>query len=199
MFNSIYKIVYIIELVLITAVRSAGTTKFRRLETKEDRSSTLDTLLLALNGVGMLIPILYVFSSWFDFADFPLPGWVRWIGAVLFLGAALLLWKTHQDMGRSWTPTLGLRDNHQLITDGIFKYIRHPMYAAHLLWAVAQPLILANWIAGFSFLLPQLAQYALRVGQEEQMMIDHFGNAYQDYIKSTGRLLPRLGRREKKQ
>ena len=63
MFNSIYKIIYFIELVLITAVRSAGTTKYRRLGTREDRSNTLDTILLALNGVGMLIPIFYVFSS----------------------------------------------------------------------------------------------------------------------------------------
>lgn len=197
MFNSIYKIIYFIELVLITAVRSAGTAKFRHLETKEDRSSTLDSILLALNGVGMLIPIVYVFSPWLDFADFRLPGWVRGIGAALFAGAAVLLWLSHRALDRNWTPTPGLREDHQLITVGIFKYIRHPMYAAHLLWAFAQPLILANWITGFSFLLPQLAQYFLRVGQEEQMLLDHFGEEYQNYMESTGRVMPRPGRREK--
>ena len=195
MFNSIYKIIYFIELVLITAVRSAGTTKFRRLGTAEDRSSTLDSILLAINGVGMIIPIFYVFSSWLDFADFSLPTWTRWIGVVLFAFAAYILWLTHKAMGRNWTPTLGIREDHKLVTDGIFRYIRHPMYAAHLLWALAQPLILANWIAGFSFLIPQIAQYWSRIGTEEQMMLEHFGDKYRDYMETSGGLFPRLSKR----
>lgn len=190
MFNSIFKIIYFIELVLITAVRSAGTTKFRKLETKEDRSSTLDNILLALNGVAMIIPIFYVFSSWLDFADFSIPAWPRWIGVVLFAVAAYLLWLTHQAMDRNWTPTLGIREDHKLVTDGIFRHIRHPMYAAHLLWALAQPLILTNWIAGFPFLVTQIAQYWLRIGAEEDMMLEHFGDEYRDYMETTGGLIP---------
>jgi protein-S-isoprenylcysteine O-methyltransferase Ste14 len=196
MFNSIYKLVYFIELVVITAVRSAGTAKYRRLETSEDYTTTLDIILLALNGIGMIIPIFYVFTTWLDFADFSLPVWIRWIAVVLFAVAAVLLWETHRAMGRNWTPTLGFREDHSLVTEGIFRYIRHPMYAAHLLWALAQPLILANWIAGFSFLIPQIAQYWLRVGLEEQMMLDHFGKEYRDYMKKTGRLLPKLPTKE---
>jgi len=192
MLNSIFKTIYFVELILITAVRSAGTTRFRRLETREDHSSTLDKILLGLNGIGMLIPIFYVFSSWFDFADYSLPAWISWIGVALFATAAVLLWLTHRAMGRNWTPTLGVREDHTLVTTGIFKYIRHPMYAAHLLWAIAQPLILTNWIAGFCFLLPQIAQYWLRVGSEEQMMLEYFGEEYQDYMVRTGRFFPLL-------
>ncbi len=192
MFNSIFKIVYFMELVLITAVRSLGTAKYRRTGVKQDRSSTLDTILLALNGVGMLIPILYVFSSWFDFADYSLPAWLSWVGTVLFAGAALLLWGTHQAMGRNWTPTLGLREDHHLVTEGVFHYIRHPMYAAHLLWALAAPLILTNWIAGFSMLIPQIAQYWLRVGAEERMMLEAFGDQYRTYLDRTGRIFPKF-------
>jgi protein-S-isoprenylcysteine O-methyltransferase Ste14 len=192
MFNSIFKIIYFVELVLITGVRSAGTTKFRREAVQVDRSTTLDTLLLALNGIGMLIPIFYVFSSWFDFADYSLPAWLSWLGVVIFAGAAVLLWATHQAMGRNWTPTLGFREDHALITEGVFRYIRHPMYAAHLLWALAQPLILTNWIAGFSFLIPQIAQLWLRIGAEEEMMLEQFGDDYQAYMMKTGRLLPKF-------
>jgi len=197
MFNSIFKIVYFIELVLITAVRSAGTARFRREETRDNRSNTLDAILLALNGVGMLIPIFYVFSAWFDFADYSLPAWLSWSGVVLFAAAAVFLGMTHRAMGRSWTPTLGLREDHELVTDGIFKYIRHPMYAAHLLWALAQPLILTNWIAGFCFLIPQLLMFWFRVGSEEQMMLEYFGEEYQDYMSRTGRLIPKLTKGEK--
>ena len=196
MFNSIFKIIYFIELVVITAVRSAGTARFRRESTREDRSNALDNVLLALNGVGMVIPIFYVFSTWFDFADYSLPVWLSWVGVGIFAAAAVVLWLTHSAMGRNWTPTLGLREDHGLVTDGIFKYIRHPMYAAHLLWALAQPLILTNWIAGFCFLIPQILMYWLRVGAEEKMMLEHFGDEYRSYMADTGRLIPNLVRRK---
>ena len=196
MFNTIFKIIYFVELVLISAVRSIGTAKYKRLKTEINLSSTLDTILLALNGIGMLVPIFYVFSTWLDFADYSLPAWLSWIGVVLFALAAVILHLTHQALGRSWTPTLGLREDHELVTDGIFKYIRHPMYAAHLLWAIAQPLILNNWIAGFSFIIPQILQYWLRIGQEEEMMLKQFGESYREYMGTTGRFLPKIGRKE---
>jgi protein-S-isoprenylcysteine O-methyltransferase Ste14 len=193
LFNSIFKTIYFVELVLITTVRSLGTAKYKNSKTELDLSSTLDTILLALNGVGMLVPIFYVFSTWLDFADFSLPAWLSWIGVVLFALAAVVLHLTHRAMGRSWTPTLGLREDHELVTDGIFKYIRHPMYAAHILWAIAQPLILTNWIAGFSFLVPQILQYWFRVSEEEQMMLDGFGEEYRVYMGKTGRIIPGIG------
>jgi len=192
MTTSIFKLVYFIELILISVVRGIGTSKYRKLTTEVDRTTLPDQILLGLNGIAMMLPLFYIFSSWFDFADFTLPDWLRWIGVVLFAGAAILLWKTHRDLGRNWTPTLGIRDDHTLVTEGIFKSIRHPMYAAHLLWGLAQPLILTNWIVGFSFLVTQLLQYLLRIKAEEQMMLDQFGDQYQEYMNTTGRFLPRL-------
>jgi protein-S-isoprenylcysteine O-methyltransferase Ste14 len=190
--HSLYKLIYFIELVLISVVRSLGTTKYRNLTTAEDRGSTLDTVLLALNGIGMIVPMVYVFSSIMDFADFSLPDWLRWFGIALFAVAGLILWMTHRDLGRNWTPTPALREDHTLVTEGIYKHIRHPMYTAHLLWAIAQPLILANWIAGFSFLAVQIPQYLLRIKDEEQMMLDKFGAQYQEYMNRTGRFFPRV-------
>ncbi len=190
--SDIFKLIYFIELVLISVVRSLGTTKYRKLTTAKDRTTKLDMIMLGINGLAMILPLVYVFSKVFNFADYFLPDWLRWIGVVLFAGAAVLLWKTHQDLGRNWTPTLGLREEHTLITEGIFKYIRHPMYSAHLLWAVALPLILTNWIAGFSFLVAQIPQYLLRIGEEESMMLDQFGEDYREYMDRTGRFLPKL-------
>jgi protein-S-isoprenylcysteine O-methyltransferase Ste14 len=192
MAQSVFKLIYMVELVLISVVRSLGTTKYRKLTLAEDYTTRLDLILLGLNGVGMILPLVYIFSNWFGFADYDLPAWLRWIGVVLFAGAAVLLWKTHQDLGRNWTPTLGFREGHILVTDGIFKHIRHPMYAAHLLWAIAQPLILTNWIAGFSFLVAQIPQYLLRIAAEEKMMLDQFGEEYWTYIARTGRFLPKV-------
>lgn len=188
---SLFNLIYLIELVAITIVRSLSTTKYRQLKTEEDRTTRLDVSLLVFSGVGMILPLFYIFTDWLAFANYSLPAWVGWLGAVLFAGAIALLGITHRALGPSWTPTLGLRKDHQLVTSGIFKYIRHPMYAAHLLWAVAQPMLLHNWIAGFSFLVVALPQYLLRVEAEEEMMLDSFGEEYADYMEDTGRIFPR--------
>ncbi len=189
---AVFKLVYFLELVLISAVRSSATSRYRKLKTVEDRVTRVDLVLLALSALGMVIPLFFIFSPWLDFADYSLPDWLSYLGAVLFAGAAVLLWLTHRALGRNWTPTLGIRESHTLVTDGVFRYIRHPMYAAHLLWAIAQPLLLHNWIAGFSFLAVSVPHYILRVGDEEQMMLDNFGEEYRDYMEQTGGFFPKI-------
>src|SRR5258705_12904216 len=67
---------------------------------------------------------------------------------------ALLMFKlTHRALGRNWSVRLDVREDHQLITEGIYRKIRHPMYSAFWLWAFAQALLLPNWVAGFSGLV----------------------------------------------
>ncbi len=66
------------------------------------------------------------------------------------------------------------------------------MYSAHLIWAIAQILILHNWIAGFSFLIVQIPFYFVRIKHEEELMIEQFGSAYITYIEKTDRLIPKL-------
>jgi protein-S-isoprenylcysteine O-methyltransferase Ste14 len=185
------EIIYLIEFFAMTVVRSIHTSPYRTLAIAKDRKSSLDVALLGLTGIGMILPLLYIFSSLLDFADYPLPGWLGWVGAVIFAVGIWMLWRSHADLGRNWTPTLGLREDHKLVTGGIFKSIRHPMYSAHLLWAVANILMLPNWLAGFTFLIISIIQYATRINDEEQMMIEQFGDEYLDYMKHTGRFFPR--------
>ncbi|MBN1274085.1 MAG: isoprenylcysteine carboxylmethyltransferase family protein [Candidatus Aminicenantes bacterium] len=190
MFGNIFKIVYFVEYVLISVVRVFHTRKYRTLSVSIDKKTLLDIVLLGLSGIGMVVPLIYIFSPIMDFADYNLPLWIGWLGAVLFAAAVWLLWRSHVDLGRNWTPTLGLRKGHELITTGIFKYIRHPMYAAHILWAVAQALMLHNGIAGFSLLVVFVPQYLSRVKAEEWMMLERFGEQYRNYMKKTGRIFP---------
>ncbi len=149
-------------------------------------------VLLGLAGIGMLIPLVYVFTSILDFADYSLPNWMGWIGVVLFGAAIWLLWHSHAKLGWNWTPTLGIRDEHRLVTEGVYRYIRHPMYAAHWLWAIAQVFMLHNWIAGYSFLIAIVPHYLARVNNEEQMMLIHFGEEYRAYMERTRRMIPPL-------
>lgn len=96
--------------------------------------------------------------------------------------------------GAKLISDLELREEHELITHGVYQYVRHPMYAASLLWGAAQGLILQNWIAGWSPFLSLLVLYFLRAPREEQMMLDQFGEAYRTYRQRTGGIFPRRWR-----
>ena len=194
MTHTVFKLVYFLELVLISLVRRAGVRRSSRLSKREARSSFLDSLLTYLSGVANLVPLVYVLTSWLDFANYDLPAGVGWLGAIVFAGSGALIWKTHKDLGRSWTPSLAFRDGHFLITDGIYSYLRHPMYSAHLLWAIAQVLMLHNWIAGFAYLIVIIPRTLFRIQKEEKIMHEKFGDEYTDYMEKTGGLIPRLNR-----
>lgn len=188
-----FKIIYFTGFTIIFIIRLYYRWQNRTNKIVVSHKTILEILSLSLAFVGMLaIPLIYVFTPWLDFADYLLPSWAGWTGSVLFALALWLLWRSHATLGRNWSATLELREGHQLITTGVYKYVRHPMYAAFLLWGVAQPLLLYNWIAGWSHLVSFIPLYILRVPREEQMMLDEFGEEYQSYMNKTGRVIPRL-------
>lgn len=191
MLDDIFEVVFLICFVAGSVIRGVCTRRHKR-----DRLRLgPDTPLLMLAGVGMIVvPLVYVLTPWLDFADYHLPTWLGWVGAVLFVGTLWLLWKSHVDLGRNWSPWLEILEGHALVTHGVYRHIRHPMYAAHLLWAIAQALLLQNWIAGLAMLAFFLPLCLLRVPREERMMLEHFGEAYRSYVNRTGRVIPRLWR-----
>lgn len=162
-----------------------------------DREKTEDRQLMLLTTLGMIVvPFLYLFTTRLDFADYSLSSTASLVagslGAALFLQALWLLWRSHADLAGSFSPGIQIKKNHVLVTKGVYERVRHPMYAAHLLWAVAQLLLLQNWIAGPSFLVASTPLYVVRIPREE-MMLDQFGDEYRRYVERTGRVLPIWG------
>ena len=162
-----------------------------RARVAESYRDGLELLVLLLAFVGMLaIPLFHLTTEMLLFASYSQPPWVGSAGAVVFASGLLLLWRTHVDLGRNWSESLELMESHRLITNGVYRYIRHPMYAAIWLWAVGQALLLHNFIAGLSALLLFAPLYFVRVPREEKMMLQHFGQAYAAYMAKTRRILP---------
>ncbi len=193
MFDSSFELIYLIALVVGSVIRVVYTSGHRKQKIADDRTPRLEWLPLLFSSAGLLVlPLIYVFTGWLDFADYDLPAWIGWVGAGVFAVALWLLWRSHVDLGRNWTPTLQVRQGHSLVTQGVFRTIRHPMYAAHWLWAIAQALLLHNWIAGPALLATFLPLYLLRVPAEERMMLDHFGEDYRLHMSRTGRVIPRF-------
>jgi len=192
--DNIFEVIFFVGFVVGSVIRKVYTFRCRGSKATKKRKSLVDIILISAAGVGLAAPLFYLFSPWLDFANYELSGWLGCVGTVVFTMALFLLWRSHADLGRNWSATLQIRQEHSLITDGIYRHIRHPMYAAHLLWAIAQGLLLENWLAGWAFLVISVPFYLLRMPKEEKMMLEQFGQEYRQYISRTGRIIPRFWR-----
>lgn len=160
-----------------------------------DRTEKL--LLAAMFPPVLLLPLVYFFTPLLSFADYHIASGVRWSGAAVMVYSLWLFWRSHADLGSNWSVSLELRENHQLISHGVYRWIRHPMYASIWLWGLAQGMMLANWLVGWLVIPAFAAMYFIRTPREEQLMLDEFGDAYREYARRTGRLVPRLARAAK--
>jgi protein-S-isoprenylcysteine O-methyltransferase Ste14 len=155
------------------------------------RDRMREQTLMAISYSGLfVIPLIYVLTDLFKFADYAFHPIQAWAGTLVLAAGMALLRRTHRDLGRAWSITLEIRDQHTLVTHGIYERLRHPMYAAFWLWAIAQALLLPNWIAGFSGLMGFGTLFFARVGYEERMMLETFGDDYRAYMARTYRLIP---------
>lgn len=151
-------------------------------------------LLVSLTGLG-IVPIGYCLLARFGllrFADYGFSPAQAVVGAVVFAAALALFLATHRQLGRNWSQTLELREGHTLVTHGVYRLVRHPMYSAFFLWALAQLLLLQNWIVGPAGFVGFGLLYAFRIGREEAMMHEAFGAEYAAYAARTKRIVPFL-------
>jgi protein-S-isoprenylcysteine O-methyltransferase Ste14 len=149
-------------------------------------------LLAAMFPAVLILPPLYFFTPLLSFADYDLPWSIRWVGAVVMAVSLWLFWRSHVDLGQNWSVSLETRENHELVSHGVYRWVRHPMYASIWLWGLAQGLMLANWLAGWAVIPAFAAMYFIRTPREEQLMCAEFGEAYREYARRTGRLFPRF-------
>jgi len=191
MLGNVFEIVFLVGFVVGSVVRKVYTGG-RREKPRTRRMTVADTVVVSVAGVALVVlPMVYVFSPWLDFADYHLPAWTGWAGAAVFAAAIWLLWRSHADLGRNWSPVVQVLKEHTLVTDGVYRHIRHPMYSAHFLWGIAQALLLQNWIAGPALLVVFVPFCLVRVPHEERLMLETFGDEYRVYMSRTGRIFPR--------
>ncbi len=84
-----------------------------------------------------------------------------------------------------------IRKNNTLITMGPYKYIRHPLYTTFYTLVIGQGILLSNLVVELAGLLAVSFLCLVRIKSEEEMMLEVFGTEYQEYVKRTGRLVPK--------
>ncbi len=189
----IYTAVFFLAMLVEIVIRAPLNQKRKAEKMSERRVTAQEKQGLFLLWGGMFVlPIIYASSDWLDFADYSLPEWAGWLGVAVITGSVVVFWRAHADLGLNWSPTLEIREKHELITRGIYGVIRHPMYASQILWSVAQILLLQNWIAGFASLLVFFPFYFMRVKPEEQLMLERFGDQYRSYMQEVGGVFPKF-------
>ncbi|MCX6048749.1 MAG: protein-S-isoprenylcysteine O-methyltransferase, partial [Chloroflexi bacterium] len=157
-------IVYWVGLLIEIAIRAPFQKAAKTTKKIEQRISRTEKVLLGLLAIGMLIiPLIYSLTNWLAFANYRLPTGLGWLGIFLLACALLVFARGHMDLKSNWSPTLEIRQDHTLVTTGIYRYIRHQMYASQWLWVIAQILLLQNWLAGPLNLLIFIPFYFLRV------------------------------------
>lgn len=175
---------------VMIAIRAPHGQRSRGVAVAESHRGALELLLLTLAWIAFFLPLVWVASPWLAFADYPLHP-VPFSAGLLSLAIGLWLFHvSHRDLGTNWSITLELRAQHVLVTHGIYRSIRHPMYLALALYSLGYALVLPNWIAGPAYGVAFGLLFALRLGPEERMMRARFGADYDAYRARTKRLIP---------
>ena len=189
----ISELVYLTGYCVATLIRSYYGMQFKR---KEIAVSQHDNPIvyagIAIWAVVLILPFFSIFTDWLVFANYEIPSSLRTLGAIIFFFSLLVLWRSHLDLARNFSPGLFIRNKHTLITTGIYRYIRHPMYLSFMLWSTGQALLIDNWLSGPLGLLAFALIYLFRVKREEQQLVERFGDEYELYQNKTGRVLPKL-------
>lgn len=187
------KVIWALGVAVWYAIRFPAQRRARKLGVARSVGGLGDRTALVIAAIGQfLVPGIYTFTGWPAAADYPLHVVQAAIGLVVLTAALTLFRVTHKQLGRNWSVTLETRSDHGLVTTGLYAWVRHPMYSSFLLFAVAQALLLPNWIAGLAGLVGFGVLFFYRVNREEAMMAEAFGDAYRTYAQRTARLIPWL-------
>ncbi|MHC4695913.1 MAG: methyltransferase [Planctomycetota bacterium] len=134
-------------------------------------------------------------AHWFPWASVSLPVWAHWCGVGLAGVVAGLMWWTMHALGSNYRGTMGLHPNHRLVTQGPYRFVRHPMNTVSPLISIVLFLMSANWVVGAGALILIGTISIVRAPVEERQLIERFGEEYRAYMRRTGRFLPHLRRR----
>ena len=165
----------------------------KRVRVVSDRRSISETIGLSSALFGLAIfPAFYVATGIPETADYPASVLAVALGTIIFASGLWVFRISHKVLGRNWSITLQIREQHRLVCVGPYAMVRHPMYTSFLLIGIGQALLLSNWLIALAGLVGFAILFFLRVNKEERMMLENFGPQYRAYMQRTKRIIPYL-------
>jgi len=111
------------------------------------------------------------------------------IGMALFVFGFVIIMAGHFTLWRNYSSFLVIHKDHKLITHGIYRFIRNPIYLGTIMALIALP-VFAGSLYGFLSSLLLIPVFLIRIRMEERMLSDYFQDSFQEYKKTTKRLIP---------
>jgi protein-S-isoprenylcysteine O-methyltransferase Ste14 len=171
-------------------------------ETGEKVSRSVDgnVMMAIIRIFGLLLwlsPLIYLLNpNWMLWSRIGLPDQIRWLGFVIGILCVAGIYWLFSSIGSGITPTSATRSEHKLVTHGPYRWVRHPLYTVGSSLFVAFGMMADNWFIAALGILAFIAM-AIRTPKEEANLIEKFGDDYREYMKHTGRFLPKVGSRSK--
>lgn len=160
----------------------------------DDRVNTGERLVMAAYLAGGLVLPLVALGPWLPRYRYSLPDQASSAGLVILSAALYLHVRAIADLGRSYSATVRVRERQPLVRNGVYAWVRHPIYASLWLVALAQPLLVHHVVFGFAGLVGFALLFLSRLPREEGMMLEVYGDEYRDYMRRVGGLVPRFRR-----
>jgi protein-S-isoprenylcysteine O-methyltransferase Ste14 len=113
-------------------------------------------------------------------------------GIAMMLAGICIRWVAIHTLGKYFTRKVTILEDHRVVQNGLYKYLRHPSYSGFLLGNLGLGLALSNWLSLILIFVPTLAAALYRMHVEEEALEQAFGSEYRDYCRVTNRLVPKL-------
>jgi len=175
-------------LLLASEVALALAKRSKSLTTGKDRL----TLPLLWTVITVSIFVAFFLRAAFPQGRLPHAQTFYIIGLILFALGLIIRWIAIIHLGRFFTVNVAIAHDHQLITTGPYRFVRHPSYTGTLLIFLGFGLCMLNIFSLAAVFLPISAAFLWRMHVEETVLREAFGERYRRYAETTPRLLPRI-------
>ncbi|MFX0039306.1 MAG: methyltransferase family protein [Promethearchaeota archaeon] len=184
-------VVYLLTAYMFTLID----TLIRSIPEEKRASKIFDILLLSM----LLLSPFFLIGAFFEntlFISQIIPFWdnifISYLGFILYLTGALVVLIARVQLGRFGTAELSTEEDHQLFTQGVYKYIRNPMYSGGLIATIGFCLVFRCIITLIIMFTYTFLIYKMRINEEEKILQNKFGKEYEDYKQKTKKLIPFL-------
>lgn len=183
-YESFFPVVWITFLIY-WQVRAINTKTTQRLEPALSRTVRVVAILVSV----VILSTTRIPAHWLYYPLWPQGLFPFWLGAAITVGGLLFAVWAREHLGRNWSRSVTIKQDHELITSGPYALLRHPIYTGSLVGFLGLAIALSQ-VRGFVVLAIMFVVFWAKLSKEEQWMHSQFGETYSNYVHRTAALVP---------
>lgn len=189
-------IIYVVYTIILIKVKRIASRKVKLLGQEKyiNPYARKDSrVLLSLIFIEVVLFFLYIFKiDFIIYFNFIIPDFLRFLAILLGISGVFIIGLASFTLDGEFSETIELKEGHRLITNGPYKYIRHPIYSGFIILHLGVTIALSNLIIFIIYNIGLLILLIERIPKEEKVLHLYFGKSYEEYCKRTGRFIPKI-------